>query len=105
VHVLYNADLLFDADINGYGGDPAFHEIKGTARRQPIKVELGWKRTTSSLLPSDTQRIRRITVTPPVCSPIFYCSLWKFDLEYLYETALDHVGATQFAPQVPRKAK
>ena len=31
VHVLHNADSLFDADINGYGGDPAFHEIKGTS--------------------------------------------------------------------------
>jgi hypothetical protein len=29
VHVLHNADSLFDADIEGYGGDPAFHVITG----------------------------------------------------------------------------
>jgi hypothetical protein len=29
VHVLHNATSLFDADIDGYGGDPAFHKIKG----------------------------------------------------------------------------
>jgi len=29
VHVLHNAESLFDADIDGYGGDPAFHQIQG----------------------------------------------------------------------------
>jgi hypothetical protein len=31
VHVLHQGVSLFDADINGYGGDPAFHEIKGSS--------------------------------------------------------------------------
>ncbi len=31
VHVLHNAKSLFDADIEGYGGDPAFHEVKGAS--------------------------------------------------------------------------
>ena len=30
VHVLHNSDSLFDADIDGYGGDPSFHVIQGT---------------------------------------------------------------------------
>ena len=30
VHVLHNAASLFDAEINGYGGDPAFHAIEGS---------------------------------------------------------------------------
>jgi hypothetical protein len=30
VHVLHNATSLFDADIDGYGGDAAFHQIEGT---------------------------------------------------------------------------
>ncbi len=30
VHVLRNAVSLFDAEINGYGGDPAFHVIEGS---------------------------------------------------------------------------
>jgi hypothetical protein len=29
VHVLHNDNALFDADIDGYGGDPAFHKIQG----------------------------------------------------------------------------
>jgi hypothetical protein len=29
VHVLHNATALFDAQIEGYGGDPAFHELQG----------------------------------------------------------------------------
>ena len=31
VHVLRNGKSLFDADINGYGGDPAFHKIEGSS--------------------------------------------------------------------------
>lgn len=30
VHVLHNATSLFDADIQGYGGDPEFHKIEGS---------------------------------------------------------------------------
>ena len=30
VHVLHNSDSLFDADIDGYGGDPSFHVVQGT---------------------------------------------------------------------------
>jgi hypothetical protein len=30
VHVLHNSNSLFDADIQGFGGDPAFHAIEGT---------------------------------------------------------------------------
>ena len=29
VHVLHNSTSLFDADIEGYGGDPAFHKVEG----------------------------------------------------------------------------
>jgi hypothetical protein len=29
VHVLHNSASLFDADIAGYGGDPAFHAVQG----------------------------------------------------------------------------
>lgn len=29
VHALHNATSLFDAEIQGYGGDPAFHEVEG----------------------------------------------------------------------------
>jgi hypothetical protein len=29
VHVLHNATSLFDAEIEGYGGDPAFHAVEG----------------------------------------------------------------------------
>ena len=31
VHVLRNAESLFNADIEGYGGDPAFHRIQGAS--------------------------------------------------------------------------
>jgi len=31
VHVLHNATALFDAFIEGYGGDPAFHKIEGAS--------------------------------------------------------------------------
>ena len=31
VHVLHNATSLFDADIDGYGGDPAFHKVEGAS--------------------------------------------------------------------------
>jgi len=29
VHVVHNGTSLFDADIAGYGGDPAFHKVEG----------------------------------------------------------------------------
>jgi len=31
VHVLYDGMSLFDADIDGYGGDPAFHKVQGAS--------------------------------------------------------------------------
>jgi len=31
VHVLRNETSLFDADIDGYGGDPTFHQIEGSS--------------------------------------------------------------------------
>ena len=31
VHVLHNDKSLFDADIDGYGGDPAFHKVQGAS--------------------------------------------------------------------------
>lgn len=30
VHVLHNTTSLFDAEIQGYGGDPEFHKIEGS---------------------------------------------------------------------------
>ncbi len=29
VHVLHNDTSLFNADIDGYGGDPAYHKVQG----------------------------------------------------------------------------
>ncbi len=31
VHILHNNTALYDADIEGYGGDPAFHKIEGAS--------------------------------------------------------------------------
>ena len=31
VHVLHNGTSLFDADIDGYGGDPAFRKVRGAS--------------------------------------------------------------------------
>ena len=31
VHVLHNSTSLFDADIDGYGGDPAFRKVQGAS--------------------------------------------------------------------------
>ena len=31
VHVLHNGTSLFDADIQGYGGDPNFHKVEGAS--------------------------------------------------------------------------
>ncbi len=30
VHVLHNATSLFEAEIDGYGGDPSFHPVQGS---------------------------------------------------------------------------
>ena len=30
VHVVHNATSLFEANIDGYGGDPAFHKVQGS---------------------------------------------------------------------------
>jgi hypothetical protein len=42
VHVLHNAKSLFQADIEGYGGDPAFHEAQGSspAASYATRIEL-----------------------------------------------------------------
>ena len=31
MHVLHNGTSLFDADIDGYGGDPAFRKVQGAS--------------------------------------------------------------------------
>lgn len=31
VHVLHNETSLFDAEMDGYGGDPAFHKVEGSS--------------------------------------------------------------------------
>jgi hypothetical protein len=31
VHILHNGTSLFDADIDGYGGDPSFHKVEGSS--------------------------------------------------------------------------
>jgi len=45
VHVLHNGTSLFDADIDGYGGDPAFHKVQGSsltaAYSGQVKLEAG----------------------------------------------------------------
>ena len=40
VHVLHNGDSLFAADIDGYGGDPALHAIKGSNPTASYSVEV-----------------------------------------------------------------
>jgi hypothetical protein len=42
VHVLHNAKSLFHADIEGYGGDPEFHEAQGSspAASYATRIEL-----------------------------------------------------------------
>ena len=38
VHVLNNGNSVFDAEIDGYGGDPAFHAVQGS---NPLAEYLG----------------------------------------------------------------
>ena len=42
VHVLHNAKSLFDAEIQGYGGDPKFHKVEGAnpVAEYAVKVTL-----------------------------------------------------------------
>ena len=46
VHVLHNATSLFDADIDGYGGDPAFRKVQGANPTASIQGRLNRKPTT-----------------------------------------------------------
>ena len=45
VHVLVNDVSLFDAEIDGYGGDPSFHAVEGqspqASYRETRALELG----------------------------------------------------------------
>jgi len=43
VHVLHNDTSLFDADIEGYGGDPAFHKVEGASPRAEYSGEVAMK--------------------------------------------------------------
>ena len=43
VHVLHNGTSLFDADIDGYGGDPTFHKIEGTNPTAKYSAQVGMK--------------------------------------------------------------
>jgi hypothetical protein len=43
VHVLHNDTSLFDADIDGYGGDPAFHPIQGASPAADYSGEVAMK--------------------------------------------------------------
>jgi len=44
VHVLHNATDLFTADIEGYGGDPAFHPIVGASPTATYEGQVTLKR-------------------------------------------------------------
>jgi hypothetical protein len=43
VHVLKNGSSVFDADINGYGGDPAFHAVEGSNPRAEYSGQMQLK--------------------------------------------------------------
>jgi hypothetical protein len=43
VHVLHNDKPLFDADIDGYGGDPAFHKVQGASPTAEYSGEIKMK--------------------------------------------------------------
>jgi hypothetical protein len=40
VHVLRNGISLFDSDIDGYGGDPAFHSVQGSNPRAEFSSQM-----------------------------------------------------------------
>lgn len=40
VHVLKNSISVFDADIDGYGGDPAFHKIEGSSPKSDYASQM-----------------------------------------------------------------
>jgi hypothetical protein len=44
VHVLQNGTSLFDADIEGYGGDPAFHKVEGASPNAEYSGEVAMKK-------------------------------------------------------------
>ena len=41
--MLHNATSLFDAEIEGYGGDPAFHEVQGLSPTAAYSGEIDLK--------------------------------------------------------------
>jgi hypothetical protein len=43
VHVLHNGTSLFDADIDGYGGDPAFRKVQGASPTASYSVQIEMK--------------------------------------------------------------
>jgi hypothetical protein len=43
VHVLHNGTSLFDADIDGYGGDPAFRKVEGASPTASYSGQLEMK--------------------------------------------------------------
>jgi hypothetical protein len=43
VHVLHNRASLFDADIDGYGSDPAFRKVQGASPRAAYSGQLEMK--------------------------------------------------------------
>jgi hypothetical protein len=43
VHVLHNGASLFDADIDGYGGDPAFRKVQGASPTAAYSDQLEMK--------------------------------------------------------------
>jgi hypothetical protein len=44
VHVLHNGTSLFDADIDGYGGDPAFHKVQGASPTAEYSGQIALKK-------------------------------------------------------------
>lgn len=44
VHVLHNSTSLFDAEIDGYGGDPAFHKVQGASPTAEYSGQVAMKK-------------------------------------------------------------
>jgi hypothetical protein len=69
VHVLDNDRSLFDADIDGYGGDPAFNKVEGSSPTAAYSGQIEMELTRPSILPSGTEKTKLTSVTRRDSSP------------------------------------
>jgi hypothetical protein len=75
VHILHNGASLFDADIDGYGGDPAFHEIKGSSPTATFSGQVKLKANDAVTFAAGYGKNKRNFCDTTVSLPMFYCSL------------------------------